>query len=305
MERAVMRNATLDYGRMIAAIGIVLFHCGGPGAMVGYAGLPFFTMLLILLALPGAGRQSFADFAAGRAVRLLRPWLIWSAFYGSLKLAEVLATGKALSSEFTLSMLLTGPAIHLWFLPFAFLACLAVYPLARLWPAGDGPAGQVLMVQGALALVALALFAGGQSGVLARWVFVLPSVALGLIFALAQGNRGRILTAAGLSLGVLAIAGLQGWTFGVMQQGLATGALILCLMTHLPETPLSRLCAALSLGVYLGHRLVASVIERLTPLELGTTGFAVATILGSVVLAFVLHLAGQVLSRRRTGRHPA
>ena len=34
MERAAMRNATLDYGRMIAAIGIVLFHCGGPGAMV-------------------------------------------------------------------------------------------------------------------------------------------------------------------------------------------------------------------------------------------------------------------------------
>lgn len=88
-----MRNATLDYGRFVAALGIVLFHCGGPGAMVGHAGLPFFTMALILLALPGADRQSFASFGSGRALRLLRPWLIWSAFYGTLKLAEVLVTG--------------------------------------------------------------------------------------------------------------------------------------------------------------------------------------------------------------------
>jgi hypothetical protein len=75
-----MGNATLDYGRFVAALGIFLFHCHAPGALIGYSGLPFLTMVLILLAVPGAGRQSFADFAGGRAVRLLRPWLIWSAF---------------------------------------------------------------------------------------------------------------------------------------------------------------------------------------------------------------------------------
>jgi surface polysaccharide O-acyltransferase-like enzyme len=297
-----MRNATLDYGRMVAALGIVLFHCGGPGALIGYSGLPFFTMVLILLALPVADRQSFARFARGRAVRLLRPWLIWSVFYGALKLAEVLATGRSLSSEFTLSMLLTGPAIHLWFLPFAFVACLALYPLARLWPGGDAP---VLVPQVGLALVALALFWGGQSGVLEKWVFVLPSVFLGLAFALARGDRGRLLTAVGLSLAVLGVAWLQGWTLGVAQQGLATAALVLCLVVRLPETPVSMLCATLSLGVYLSQRLVASVVERLTPLDLGTPGFALATILGSVVLALGLHLAGQALSRSRTGAHPA
>lgn len=54
-----MRIATLDCGRMVAALGIVLFHCGGPGALIGYTGLPFFTMvliLLILLALPAVAR---------------------------------------------------------------------------------------------------------------------------------------------------------------------------------------------------------------------------------------------------------
>lgn len=115
------------------------------------------------------------------------------------------------------------------------MACLALYPLARLWPGGDAP---VVVPQVGLALVALAVFWGGQSGVLEDWVFVLPSVFLGLAFALARGHRGRLLTAAGLSIAVLGIAGLQGWNpLGVAQQGLATAALVLCLVIRLPETP--------------------------------------------------------------------
>lgn len=193
-------------------------------------------------------------------------------------------------------MLLTGPALHLWFLPFAFLACLAVYPLAQLWPAGDAP---VVVPQVALALVALALFWAGQTGVLARWVYVLPSVFLGLVFALARGDRGRALTAVGLSVAVVGIAALQGWTLGLAQQGLAIAALTLCLMIRLPGTPLSMLCATLSLGVYLCHRLVTSLVERLTLLDRGMPEFAVATIIGSVGLALGLHLAGQALTRSR------
>jgi hypothetical protein len=284
---------------MVAALGIVLFHCGGPGALIGYAGLPFFTMVLIVLALPGAGRLSFPAFAAGRAVRLLRPWLIWSAVYGSLKLAEVLVVGKPFSSEFELSMLLTGPAIHLWFLPFAFLACLAVYPLARIWPAG-GPS--VTGPQAALALVALVMLWAGQSGPLEKWVYVLPSLFLGLAFAMARGDRAAVLRAVALTVGVMAAGALMGWTQGLVQLGMAAAALTLCLAIRLPETPLSALCATLSLGVYLCHRLVASLVERLTPLDLGTTEFAVATISGSVILALGLHLAGQALSRVVTVR---
>jgi hypothetical protein len=211
-------------------------------------------------------------------------------------MAEVLVLGKPFASEFTLSLLLTGPAIHLWFLPFAFLAGLAVYPLARLWPGGDAP---VLLPQIGLALVALSLFWSGQTGELARWVYVLPSVFLGLAFALARGDRARTVAAVGLSAAVLGIAALMGWTRGVEQTGLAIAALTLCLMIRLPETPLSILRATPSLGVYLCHRLVASLVERLTPLELGTTEFAVVTILGSVALALVLHLAGQTLARNR------
>ena len=67
------RNATLDFARLAAACGIILFHSGAPGAFIGYAALPFFLMVLIPLALPGASRASFTAFAQNRAARLIVP----------------------------------------------------------------------------------------------------------------------------------------------------------------------------------------------------------------------------------------
>ena len=79
-------------------------------------------MLLLCLAWPAAQRDDFGRYVCNRATRLLVPFAVWSGIFGLLKLAEVLLTGVSLGSEFKPSMLLTGPAIHLWFLPFAYVA---------------------------------------------------------------------------------------------------------------------------------------------------------------------------------------
>lgn len=60
------RNGLVDYGRLVAAMGIVWFHSQAPGARLAYAALPFF---LVLLAMPSrAGLRV-------RAQRLLLPFL--------------------------------------------------------------------------------------------------------------------------------------------------------------------------------------------------------------------------------------
>ena len=128
------RNATLDIARLVAAFGIVLFHSKAPGGQFGYAALPFFLMVMIMLAVPSAAHRPFGSFAKDRAARLLLPWLIWSAVYGIFKLANVVLHHKPFSDDFSLSMVLTGPAIHLWFLPFAFLACLMLPGVIWLYP---------------------------------------------------------------------------------------------------------------------------------------------------------------------------
>ena len=56
------RNATFDYARLIAAIGIIVFHVGAPGASIGYAALPFFLMLLVFLAFPVAAGKDFGTY---------------------------------------------------------------------------------------------------------------------------------------------------------------------------------------------------------------------------------------------------
>lgn len=280
------RNATLDIARLLAAFGIVLFHSGAAGRSIGYAALPFFLMLLIVLGLPTAAKHPFAQFAKSRAQRLLVPWVIWSAVYGALKLCEVAVTQKTTGQEFSLSMLLTGPALHLWFLPFAFVACLTLPPLSRLWPATQtGRWGMLCLIL----IVSLASLGLQQSTTLpvpsAQWAMALPALGLGVAFGLGRGDTALI---AGTAAGVLlagAVAYGIGWDHGLLQLGLASAALLLCLALHSRESALSRLCAQTSMTVYLVHPLVMSVLTRGTSLAEHSVALAAATMIGSFLFA--------------------
>lgn len=264
----MQHNASYDYARLIAAFGIVLFHAQAPGAQIGYAALPFFLMLMVVMALPGAARTQPGSYARARWARLMRPWLIWSAVYAALKLAEVALTGATLADEFAPHMLLTGPAIHLWFLPFAFVTCLALYPLARRCAGRIGPALALL----ALALALQALRQGPALPVpLAQWAYVAPAACLGLGLALLRSTPNL---QAGLGLGFVALATLCGWTDGLAQLGLALAALLACGLVHLPPTWASGLAARASMGVYLAHPLVFSLLERTTPIAKSSLIFA-------------------------------
>ncbi|MGY9047164.1 hypothetical protein P775_17275 [Puniceibacterium antarcticum] len=261
----MVRNATLDYARLLAACGIVVFHTGAPGAALGYAALPFFLILIVVLAAPAAGREGLRSYARGRARRLLLPWLIWSGIYGALKLAELAVTGAPLASEFAPYMLLTGPALHLWFLPFAFAACLLVHPLIRLAAPEPGHRARVGMLSVALVVIGLAALALRQGHAfpapLAQWLYALPPVCLGLAFALSRGGVG-LMPAVLTSFVTLALT--FGWTSGLAQVTLAAAALILCLALPSPSSWLSEKSGNVAIGIYLAHPLVVSVLRRVT-----------------------------------------
>jgi len=302
-EAKIVHNATLDHARLGAAFGIVLFHSGAPGAAIGYAALPFFLIVMLMLGAPGAARLTFSAYATGRARRLLLPWLIWSGAYGLLKLTDALVNGAALSTEFAPWMLLTGPALHLWFLPFAFAACLMLYPLARIGtPRGRGLA---LALCGLAALAAQGLNQGGAlPPPLAEWRFALPAVCFGFGFALAAGRPGfgAVLAVAGAALGLAALS--LGWTEGLEQLALALVLLAICRALPRPATALSDRAAQCALGVYLAHPLVMALLLRATPLPEASLALAAATALGALGLTLALH-AAPALWQRRNRVHPA
>jgi len=293
-----MRNATLDHARLIAAGGIVVFHSGAPGGAIGYAALPFFLMVLMLLAWPAAERQPFAAFAGTRAWRLLAPWAVWSGVYGALKLLEVAVTGRPLSAEFAPWMALTGPAIHLWFLPFAAVACLALWPVAR------ATAGLALPARAGLAVLAVALALGAvllQQGValpppFAQWAEAAPAVALGAGLALVRVSRAGT---AALMAGVVAMLVATGWPQGATQLALAGAALWLCLAVPQPDSRVGRVSADLSLTVYLAHPMVAAILMRATPLPDHSTALALSTVAVTLVLALGLRGAGHLARMAR------
>lgn len=283
-----IRNASFDYVRLIAVIGIIWFHTGAPQGHIGYSGLSYFLMLLVFLAVPQISHlrctkhraPAFLRYAAARGRRLILPWLAASLLFGGLKMADV-SRGATWASEFNTTMWLTGTAIHLWFLPFAFVICLAVWPLGR-WMTHMSRAVQLhlCMTLMCLSLMALAFWQiANLASPVAEWAYALPSVFLGAALALTGGRVGRMIAVTAL---FFCMALSANWTVGLLQLGIATTALIICHVIQTKPNAVSAFAARASLGIYLIHPAVAAVAMRSHMIPDNSTSLAVVVTLGSL-----------------------
>ncbi|RYI17959.1 MAG: hypothetical protein EON48_09955, partial [Acetobacteraceae bacterium] len=109
------RNASIDYGLFLAALGMTWFGINAPGQRIAYIALPF---ILVLLMMPSTRTLG------ARARRLLVPFLTWSIIFGMLHTALSLKTNDPPFSWWEMDMLLSGTWSHLWILPFAVVAIL-------------------------------------------------------------------------------------------------------------------------------------------------------------------------------------
>lgn len=287
------RNATIDYARLLAAFGIIFFHAKAPGGSVGYAGLPFFTMLTVCLATQAAQSTAFTRFLAARAKRLLVPWLVWSGIYGSLKIAQAILEDHTIAQEFSGWMLLTGPAIHLWFLPFIFAVSVAVFPIGRRLKAPGLATALLLMVAvtGAATLSFWLLGATKPPIPLAQWLEVLPAAIWGIALAYVWGREKTMPVAGGTLLAIVLLAWTAGWTTDLFQFGLAGSAVLLCRLLPLRPTLLSGMAAQASLFIYLAHPLVMTLLHKMGGLPPNHVSSALLTCIVTFTLAICLDLA--------------
>ncbi len=119
------RIANIERLRFLAACGVVSFHTHDWFPR-GFGVVGFLVLLLsfCVFVVNKPEPYGFADLAKRKAVRLLKPWLFWSVVYGGVGLAKVIYMGVPFSEVFSPTMFLTGTRIHLWFLPFGFVAAL-------------------------------------------------------------------------------------------------------------------------------------------------------------------------------------
>jgi surface polysaccharide O-acyltransferase-like enzyme len=210
-------------------------------------------------------------------------------------------------------MWLTGPAQHLWFLPFAFVVCLLLWPLGRWMPIMKRSVQlHLCMTLMCLSLTALALWqmASWPSPV-AEWAYALPSVFLGAALALTGGRVWRMIGVAGL---FFCMALSANWTIGLLQLGIATATLIACQIIRLKPNTVSDFAARTSLGIYIIHPAVAAVVMRSNLVADDSTTLAVIVTLGSLAIVSLWEtvrttatspktLSAPILSRSL--RHPA
>ncbi len=273
----------------MAAFGIVWFHLLMPDAALAYAGLAAFLSLSTLLARPA---PATAARLGQRARRLLLPWGLWAAVYAAQNLQRhtpVLDTSLGLVAG-----VMAGPSIHLWYLPFVFLVLVGLDVLhAHLAPRAAAAlfgATALLLVAGAPVWrpVSLAL-----PYPLLQWADALAPLAFGAFLQVREAGPAaarRALVAAVLvaaavtmpfnGIGVSYFVGLAACA------AIAWGGLAPLRVPGLPAL------AGLTLGIYLAHPLVFSLLATHTALP--ATAMPWAT--------FALSAAGVALGRRLAPR---
>lgn len=289
------RNATLDILRLVAALVIVLFHAKSPGGEFMPAAMAVFSALMAYFAMADRGDQPFGTVVGKRGDRLLRPFLIWGAFYALIRIGDALAGGDPVFRTVADWLPPQGTMGQLWFLPFAFLASLAVI-LARRWlPALTMPV-VALPLAAAVALVWIpALQAVPPAPAMAVYLDYVPAVFFGVALAAASPSRLALsltgATALLIGLG-LRVAGYG----GTMPLELGIPILALALLLPCRATVMSDTAADLSMAIYLVHLFVLALSLRALPFPVGSLGLGLLGICGSTLL-------GLALIRNRFGRH--
>ena len=111
--------AGFDVLRLGALLAIVWFHTGAPGADYMAWRLPTLAIISATLAAGRGEPRPFTQQVRRSWSRLLVPWLFWCGVYGVVDLFVLLRHGTSIVDELGGRVLLTGPSVHLWYLPFA------------------------------------------------------------------------------------------------------------------------------------------------------------------------------------------
>ena len=239
---------------------------------------------------------SGGEYVSGRRIgRLLTIWLAW---YGIYLLVSVLLGkfDKRLTDSFG-AMLLVGPAIHLWYLPFLAAILLMSTKLALII---SRPA--LLVLAGAAYALAMVLVDGWRAASMglgvpwAQYVHALPAIIVGMLFA---GLKPRELSTR-VSFVVFALAAtIPAWSVEGVGVTYFCGVLLATpILLGWQSGQLVDRISSLSkymLGIYLIHPLVIRFVRR--AMDVDGILLAVPVFLVSLAIVAALYQRAPRLAR--------
>lgn len=290
------RLAGLDVLRLAAVVGLVWYHFNGDdaGSLIGYAGLPAVLSISVALPVIHVGRRSLLEDVARRGQRLLLPWAVWSAFYGLRPLLKQALHLQPWQVPFHWESLLIGPAIHLWYLPYAMVATLlalilqrvmVTIPVRYLCPVGAFLGGA------SLAGCSLASRAWEPGEPFTQWLYGLAAIPFGLAIGTAcraRDSRVRVVLG-GITASCLvtcAVVLATGDRATALSYGLGIPMVCLAVIWPLELGRLGQVLVSLSMGIYVLHPFV---FENFLRFGLGCSGImTVGIVLATGLLTFAL-----------------
>lgn len=122
------RRFDIEFLRVLFAFGIVWFLSVEVGTELGYAGLVYFVAMACFFACDRR-KLSIAEFMSSKITRIVLPWLFWWFIFLVIRLFGSRPIFQGCND--LVACALQGPAFHLWYLSFIFLASAIVYLLHR------------------------------------------------------------------------------------------------------------------------------------------------------------------------------
>lgn len=261
--------------RIISAFGIVWFHSGYDfGRDVGYAGLIVFLVLSAYFAMESTRAHS----VLGRAIHLIAPCVIWSAFYAAFDFVRGISIFPSDYSLF--SKILSTPSIHLWYLPYIFFWIVVIDNIKACHP--------IILASLAALLVSAMLISApvwrqwSYAPPFEQYMHAVPAIFVGVLFAACKGislMKKRIL------LGIVMVCAAVALVLNVEGVGVTYAVGIFASLVLLRERSLIQknnqivYLSKLTFGIYLIHPFILLVLRHfgLDLWLLPVLGFVIST----------------------------
>ena len=173
----------IEAARVLSAFGLVWCHTHSPGYEFAHSGLVVFVVLSVYLAGVHQQRPDFAATLHHRVVRLLVPWVAWFAIYAAINASHHRPMLDV--HDGIVAGVLTGPSMHLWYLPYMFVCLLPIDASRRAWP--DGRALACACALATIVMLAAVPYWRKESFILAvpfgQYLHALPAVFIGVFFS--------------------------------------------------------------------------------------------------------------------------
>lgn len=279
------RNANVEVVRFIAAIGIVWFHSPVPYGDIGLAGLSLFFVYLIYFASARSLKMKNLSEVAQVNLHLIKIWLVWCAIYLALKIAQALVQNHPIADEFELWMWITGPALHLWFLPYSYVVIIIAYLFLRFLNGINRLIGNFLVL-GVLALAVVTSIGLQDHHIIpvSQYLNVLPPIVFAISLARYPAGSKEYWFVALAGTAILIVLPLDFETPWVL------GCVVACitLSWRIDSSPITLLLGRTSLTIYLIHPAVSSIVMNAGLSGVSILGLTILTIIACITISILI-----------------